>query len=161
MKKLLDIMLSSTLKAVEQLKNKTQIEVTNEMHFLTLDIVTKCLFGTEFKADFAKIKKAITVENEYLSERIIKPFFPPFWVPTSKKRAYRKARAYSSNFILDIIKERQENASQHHDLLSMLMDTEDKNTGEKMSSKQLKDESITIFVAGHETTANALSKTFY
>ncbi|CAA6799132.1 MAG: Cytochrome P450 [uncultured Aureispira sp.] len=161
MNKLLDIMLASTLKAVEALKSKTQIELTDEMHFLTLDIVTQCLFGTELKTDSAKIQKAITVENEYLAGRIMKPLQAPFWVPTSKNRAYRKARSYSSSLILDIIKERQENPSEHHDLLSMLMGTEDADTGEKMSNQQLKDESITIFVAGHETTANALSWTFY
>jgi cytochrome P450 len=161
MKKLLDIMVASTQKTIESWKGKTQVELTDEMSFLALDIVTKCLFGTKLETDYVKIQEAITVENEYLAERIMKPFKPPFWVPTSKNRAYRKARSYSSNLILDIIKERQENPSEHHDLLSMLMSTEDEDTGEKMSNQQLKDESITIFVAGHETTANALSWTFY
>jgi cytochrome P450 len=161
MKKLLDIMITSTQQTVEAWKDKSQIQLTDEMNFLTLDIVTKCLFGTKLKTDYAKIQEAITVENEYLAERIMKPFKPPFWVPTSKNRAYRKARTYSSGLILDIIKERQSNPSEHHDLLSMLMSAEDEDTGEKMSNQQLKDESITIFVAGHETTANALSWTFY
>lgn len=161
MKKLLDIMIESTQKTVDGWKQKTQIQLTDEMNFLTLDIVTKCLFGTKLETDYAKIQKTITVENEYLAERIMKPFKPPFWVPTSKNRAYRKARSYSSSLILDIIKKRQENPSQHHDLLSMLMNAEDEETGERMSNQQLKDESITIFVAGHETTANALCWTFY
>ena len=161
MKKLLDIMIASTQKTVEDWKGKSQIQLTDEMNFLTLDIVTQCLFGTALQTDYAKIQEAITVENEYLAERIMKPFKPPFWMPTSKNRAYRKARTYSSGLILDIINERQKNPSEHHDLLSMLMNAEDEDTGEKMSNQQLKDESITIFVAGHETTANALSWTFY
>jgi len=161
MKKLLDIMIASTQQTIDSWKGKSQVQVTDEMNFLTLDIVTKCLFGTKLETDYAKIQETITVENEYLAERIMKPFKPPFWVPTSKNRAYRKARAYSSSLILDIIKARQENPSEHHDLLSMLMNAEDEDTGEKMSNQQLKDESITIFVAGHETTANALSWTFY
>ncbi|WP_052597433.1 cytochrome P450 [Aureispira sp. CCB-QB1] len=161
MKKLLDIMIASTQKIVASWKEKTQVQLTDEMNFLTLDIVTKCLFGTELKTDYSKIQQAVTIENEYLAERIMTPFKPPFWVPTSKNRAYRKARAYSSSLILNIIKDRQENPSTHNDLLSMLMNAEDEDTGEKMSNQQLKDESITIFVAGHETTANALSWTFY
>jgi cytochrome P450 len=161
MKSLLDTMIVSTQATVEAWKQKSQVELTDEMSFLALDIVTKCLFGTVLESDYAKIQQAITVENEYLTERIMKPFKPPFLVPTSKNRAYRKARAYSSSLILDIIKKRQENPSEHHDLLSMLMNSEDEDTGEKMSNQQLKDESITIFVAGHETTSNALSWTFY
>lgn len=161
MKNLLDTMIASTQATVDAWKQKSQVELTDEMSFLALDIVTKCLFGTVLESDYAKIQQAITVENEYLTERIIKPFKPPFWVPTSKNRAYRKARTYSSSLILDIIKKRQENPSEQHDLLSMLMNSEDEDTGEKMSNQQLKDESITIFVAGHETTSNALSWTFY
>jgi len=135
MKKLLDIMIVSTQKTVKSWKNKTQIQLTDEMNFLTLDIVTKCLFGTALQTEYSKIQTAITIENEYLAERIMKPFKPPFWVPTSKNRAYRSARTYSSSLILDIIKKRQESAGEYHDLLSMLMNAKDEDTGENKNYK--------------------------
>lgn len=162
MKKLLETMIASTQATVQAWLNKKQVELTDEMHFLTLDIVTKCLFGTTLDSDYSKIQESITIGNEFLAEKIMRPFTPPIWLPTPKTRRYKKSRKYSSDVILDIIKKRQESQStQHQDLLSMLMNAQDEDTGEKMSAQQLKDEAITIFVAGHETTANALSWTFY
>ncbi|BDS11264.1 cytochrome P450 [Aureispira anguillae] len=161
MKLLLDTMIASTQATIQTWKSKKQVQLTDEMHFLTLDIVTKCLFGTTLESDYSKIQESITIGNEYLAEKIMKPFTPPIWLPTAKTKRYKKSRKYSSDVILDIIKKREKDSTEHHDLLSMLMNAQDQDTGEKMSPQQLKDESMTIFVAGHETTANALSWTFY
>jgi cytochrome P450 len=161
MKKLLDTMVDSTGEVVTQILKKDKIELTDEMNFLTLDIVTKCLFGTSLKADYKKIQSSVTIGNEYISEKIMSPFNLPLWVPTAKTLRYKKARKYSSSVLMDIINKRKEDLSEHQDLLSMLMHAEDEQSGERMSAQQLKDEAMTIFVAGHETTANALSWTFY
>lgn len=161
MKLLLDTMVDSTQKSIQQIITKKQIELTDEMNFLTLDIVSKCLFGINLDGNFDKVQEAITTENEFLTRKIMKPFTAPMWLPTKENRRYKTARKFSSDLIFNIIKKRQEDSSLHHDLLSMLMNAIDEETGEKMTTQQLKDESVTIFVAGHETTANALSWTFY
>ena len=60
-----------------------------------------------------------------------------------------------------LIAERREDAADHGDLLSMLMQAKDEETGERMTDQQLRDEIVTIFLTGHETTATGLAWTFY
>ena len=162
MKKLLDTMITSTQAMVDKWSSRNELQITDEMQFITLDIVTKCLFGSALKPNlYEKIHEAVTVGNEFLSSKIMNPFTLPVWFPTAASRHYKKTRDFNNKVILDIINTRANDPTEYHDLLSMLMNAEDEETGEKMSPQPLLDEALTIFVAGHETTANALSWTFY
>ncbi len=74
---------------------------------------------------------------------------------------FRKARATLGQIVLGMMEERRRTGSDPGDLLSLLMNPVDEETGEKMDDAQLRDEAMTIFLAGHETTANALAWTLY
>jgi cytochrome P450 len=87
----------------------------------------------------------------------------PLWIPTRKNRVYKKARAMVHSYIDSLIEQRRSlpEADWPNDLLTRLMQARDDETGEPMSESLLRDESITTFFAGHETTARTLTYTWY
>jgi cytochrome P450 len=88
------------------------------------------------------------------------PWSPPLRVPTPGNLRFRSAIATLNRVVDGIIAERRRAASERPDLLAMLMAARDEETGEGMSDTQLRDEVLTLLVAGHETTATALCWTF-
>jgi len=154
-------MIDATVKVVDSWEEQAQISISDQLHVLTLDIVTRCLLGSSLGDNYEKMKTAVNIGNEFLTKKIRTPLYPPFWVPMPATLHYKKHLKYANQVILDIIAARQQDDTQHQDLLSMLMHTKDADTGESMTPQQLRDEVVTIFVAGHETTSNALSWIFY
>ena len=80
----------------------------------------------------------------------------PLWVPTPANVRLRRALAALDSVVYEMIRQRRQSGADTGDLLSMLMHARDEETGEAMNDRQLRDEVMTIFLAGHETTAVAL-----
>src|SRR4029434_1947714 len=76
-------------------------------------------------------------------------------------RRYERMRSRLDSTIYRIINERRSSGVDHNDLLSMLLLAQDEDNGAQMTDTQVRDEAMTLFLAGHETTANALSWPFY
>jgi cytochrome P450 len=89
------------------------------------------------------------------------PFAPPEFVPTKRNREFNRARKTLDEIVLKIIRRRRIETEDKGDLLSMLIEARDEETGEMMSDRQLKDEVMTLLIAGHETTAAGLSWGWY
>ncbi len=136
-------------------------DVHQDMTRLTLEIVSKTLFGYLPSAEFQEVGEALAVIMRRFSGRGGVMFQIPERVPTPANRRFTKALRLLDDIIYKIIRARREDGGDTGDLLSMLLAARDEETGEGMSDKQLRDEVATIFLAGHETTANALSWTFY
>jgi cytochrome P450 len=132
-----------------------------EMSRLTLDIVTGALFHAHVGEEPGAISRAVNVLVEDLGYRFEVPFYPPHRVPTPRNRRFRAALRTVDRAVYSIIAERRRGGGDEEDLLALLMEARDEETGESMGDKQLRDEVITLFLAGHETTANALSWAFY
>ncbi len=135
------------------------LALAREMSGLTLSIVAKALFGTDLSAENEGVGRALTTVNHLLA----KGFYLP-WVlslPTRERRRLRAARSALYTVVEQIIRERRRRHERHGDLLEMLLEARDEETGEGMSDEQVRDEVLTLLLAGHETTANALSWTFY
>lgn len=132
-----------------------------EMTALTLDIISKAIFskGVEDKAQV--VGEQITLLNEYTIERLHQPIRMPASIPTPFNRRARKSIDLLDKVIYEIIDERRREGVSKDDLLSMLIDAQDEETGVGMNNKQLRDEVMTIFLAGNETSSNALSWTLY
>jgi enediyne biosynthesis protein E7 len=135
------------------------LDLTQEMSSLTLSIVGNALFGTDLSAETEGVGRALTTVNHLLA----KAFYLP-WVlslPTPQRRRLHAARSALYTVVEQIIRERRRRHETHGDLLEMLLEARDEETGEGMADQQVRDEVLTLLLAGHETTANALSWTFY
>jgi cytochrome P450 len=85
----------------------------------------------------------------------------PAWVPTASNRRMKDAAGTLNGVVLALIQERRREGRDHGDLLSMLMQARDEETGEAMTLAQLCSEALTFLVAGHETTSTALTWTWF
>jgi cytochrome P450 len=137
------------------------IDIAPEMTALTLDVISKAIFssGVEEKAEL--VGRQITLLNEYAIEKLNQPFRLPALFPTPFNIRERKAIDILDTVIYEIIDKRRKEGVSKDDLLSMLIDARDEETGEAMNNKQLRDEVMTIFIAGNETSSNALAWTLY
>jgi cytochrome P450 len=129
---------------------------------LTLSIVGKTLFDADVEAEATEIGKALT-DVMQLFERITNPFSVLLdRLPLPANIRWVKAKARLDETIYRIINERRASGRDQGDLLSMLLLAQDEEgDGTSMTDQQLRDEAMTLFVAGHETTANALTWTWY
>jgi cytochrome P450 len=138
------------------------IDASHEMNRLTLLIVGKTLFDTDVESHATNVGVALTsVLGSFWLQML--PFFDLMeHLPLPAFRRSKQARAELDAIIYGMIHERRKNPTGHDDLLSMLLLAQDDEAGgERMSDEQVRDEAMTIFLAGHETTANALSWTWY
>ncbi len=137
------------------------IDAHTAMMQVTMRIVGETLLGTDVTAKADNVGEALDVVIPYINKRVNAIFNLPPRVPTKRNRAFMKASSTLDDVVMDMIRQRRKSSAQHDDLLQMLMDTRDADTGERMDDAQLRDEAMTIFLAGHETTANALSWALY
>jgi len=143
----------------EQWTAGATFDVMREMNRLTLAIVAKTLFSADVSAEADDIRGAMS-EVLGLFETVLLPFSE--WIeklPLPSVRRFERARAVLDKIIYRIIAERRASGRDQGDLLSMLLLAQEE--GARMDDKQVRDEALTLFLAGHETTANALTWTWY
>lgn len=137
------------------------IDVAKEMMRLTLRIAGETLFSMDLTGDAEEMGEAVSSMLEAFSVLTTAPGpYPELW-PTPTARRFRKGLRTLDRIVGEIIAERRSSGEVKHDLLGMFMDAQDVETGERMTDRQLRDEVMTMILAGHETTANALAWTFY
>ncbi len=130
-----------------------------EMMALTLQIVGKTLLNADVKSDAKNVGDALSFLLREVNIRTRTPILLPLWVPAPKHLKIKSAIATINKVLDKIFDDRRANPSERNDLLTMLMEARYEDTGLPMENNQLRDEVMTLFVAGHETTANALSWT--
>jgi cytochrome P450 len=133
------------------------VDILQEMSHLTLDIVSQALFSTRVGDEAGAIGQAVTTLVEDIGYRFEVPFYPPPAVPTPRNLRRRAALAALDRTVYGIIAARRSGETAGDDLLGLLMGVRDEQSGAAMGDKQLRDELITLFIAGHETTALTLS----
>ncbi len=131
--------------------------IVQEMMKLTLRIVGDALFGTQVNAQASAISQAFDVVSEQFVARFRTFRVLPPVLPTRYDREMRTAMRTMDQVVHGIIAERRRRNEDTGDLLSMFMLARDEETGEQMDDKQLRDEVLTMLLAGHETTATTLS----
>ena len=135
------------------------LDIAREMNRLTLAIVAKTLFSADVSSEADQIGAALT-EVLGLFETVLMPFSE--WLeklPLPSVRRFERARALLDKIIYRIIAGHRASGRDEGDLLSMLLLAQDEGSG--MDDRQVRDEALTLFLAGHETTANALTWTWY
>lgn len=136
-------------------------DIDKEMMHLTLQIVGKTLFNADVGDSANEIGKAMTTLVE-LFNYLLLPFSE--WLeklPLPHTIRLKRARKTLDRVIYGIINERRRSGADEGDLLSMLLMAQDEDDGTTMTDEQVRDEALTLFLAGHETTANALTWTWY
>jgi len=137
------------------------LDVSREMNRLTLSIVGKTLFDVDVEQQAATVGEALTAVMESFWMTML-PFAEVLErLPVPKLRRARMARARLDAIIYRMIADRRSSGSDRGDLLSMLLAAQDEDDGRGMTDQQVRDEAMTIFLAGHETTANALTWTWF
>jgi len=136
------------------------IDVNRQMTNLTMSIIGKALFDADVFTQTDELGAAMTVTSEYVSHALSSLFPPPYSWPLPRNRRMHKAVQVLRNRIGRFIDERRKNPMERNDFLSILLQATDED-GQPMSDAQVMAECLTLFGAGHETTATALSWTWY
>lgn len=143
-----------------ELEQPGTLDVHDEMMRLTLRIVGRTLLSADLEADAKQFGEALNVAIQWANQYVESIVRIPPSIPTPKNLRFRRAQRLIESVVMRVVDERRRSGEDKADLLSMLMGSRDEATGEAMSDRQLKDELLTLTLAGHETTANALSFTF-
>lgn len=142
-------------------RNGETLAIDQEMMRLTLAVVSKTLFNADIQSEANEIGQALT-DILSLFETIMMPFSELLErLRTPSVRRFERAKERLDRTIYRIISERRESGRDYGDLLSMLLLAHDDEGASGMSDQQVRDEALTLFLAGHETTANALTWTWY
>ena len=142
------------------------IDVTPAMNAVTMEIVAKTLFGADVTRDIGTVAAAMTVLGEETGRIRPTAFFElPEFVTRPRGKKFAEAVATLDAIVNRIVAQRRaemdQGAAAQDDLLSMLLEARDEESGQGMTDRQLRDELVTLFLAGHETTAISLAWTFH
>ena len=155
-----DVMVDYTERLIRGWKSNEVRDIHRDMMRLTLEVVVKTLFNAEVSGEADKVERALS--------ELVKPFASQAtlkWIldnrlPTATHRRFNAAAREIDDIVYRIIAERRSSGSDEGDLLSMLLAAHDED-GSQMTDRQLRDEVMTLFLAGHETTALTLSWAWY
>jgi cytochrome P450 len=176
-----NIMTDYAIRFRDRWKNEDIVDVSQEMMELTLGIICKSVLNYDVESEAEQVGKWLTITRNY-SKRLQSPIghvldkIPILPTPKGARKAKEELDSLVYGLISDRRRHQQEEPDNKRfdDLLSRLLEAQDSNlagsaslnstqfsSNDKMSDKQVRDEVMTIFIAGHETTANALTWTFY
>jgi len=136
-------------------------DIAFEMMQTTLEIIAQTMASTSLARHVPALEPSLRVLLRYAFHAFHNPLRLPTWVPTRTNREFGRAKAHIDDLVYALIEERRKEGCHRDDLLDVLLCANDTETGLSLSDEQIRDELITIFSAGHETTANALSWTWY
>jgi cytochrome P450 len=155
-----EVMVERAERAASGWSDGQALDVHAEMARLTLAIVARTLFGVDLEDARAKAIGAALTEVLAQYDRAFSPWLRVTErLPLPANRRFERARTVFDETVYGLIRERREATDPGDDLLSMLLDARD--DGIRLTDEQVRDEAITLFLAGHETTANALTWTWY
>ena len=137
-----------------------QVELSAFFRDLTAGMVLQALFTSRERTNLNMMELVETLRL-YAYDKLANPLLPPLWVPNRRNRRFKRAVSYLNSLIYRIVDERLEERRSEKDLLQALVDIQDADTGEKLSREQIRDEVVTLYLAGQETTASALTFTLY
>ncbi|MBL8631375.1 MAG: cytochrome P450 [Rhodospirillaceae bacterium] len=131
--------------------------ISDDTSFLTLEIALQTFFGASLGQDGPAFAEAMKVVHDVSAKRIWNLTSITELLPTRENRAFKQAVALLHAVVGRIITERRQTKAHHDDLLAVLMDARDSETNEAMNDKQLRDEVMTLMLAGHDTTATMMA----
>lgn len=137
------------------------IDVDKEMMLLTLVIVGKALFSIDLSREASRLTGAVLTALDHIVYRARNIVVLPDFVPTPRNLRFRRALHTLNEVVYSLVADRRTHGIEKDDLLGMLLKARDEQTGELMSDLQVRDEVMTMLIAGHETVASALTWTWF
>lgn len=134
-----------------------ELDVHRFMLHVARDVILQTMFSEHLSPELLQLDGALVEIDRFIKTRMLLPFKIPLSWPLPGNVRVKRATETFDRILYAIIDRRERSGEQHGDLLDALMAARDADTGERMSSKELRDEVMHIFFAGHETSANALT----
>ncbi len=138
---------------------ESAFDINGEMMRLALVIIARIMFTADYQERAGDVEHSVSQYQRLIRPRLMDLVGLPDWVPRFNRWRARRALAELDRLIEPLL--RRERGEGDGDLLSLLVDARDEETGEGLSRREIRDQVVTIFLAGHETTAQALSWTWY
>lgn len=145
---------------LQRWSGRSQVDALFESMRMAMDVIGRSMFGVPEIGEAGPLGRAIGTALELASRRLFELVPLPLWLPTPQNRRFIAARRQADAFIFDIIRRRRAGATgseASRDLLDVLIAARDDESGRGMTDEQLRDEVMTVFIAGHETTAVTLT----
>jgi cytochrome P450 len=156
-----DVMRDRAIVSARRLVDAKETDVCDEMMRLTLEIVGKTLFDAELGTNADDVGEALTRAMRQMMNGLVRLVPTPPIIPTPGNLRFRHAVRRLDDIVYRLIAERRASAADRGDLLGILLATRHEDDGSALSDTELRDQSMTLMLAGHETTANALAWTLY
>jgi len=154
------IMSNAATTMLSQWRDGETRDIHEDLMSATLEIVAKSLFGSDISKEARGVGQAMGVVMEQFIAQANYAFVLPDKIPTPKSKQLRRSMKHLDEVVFRLIRARRSAPRHGGDLLGMLLESQD-DRGSRMTDVQLRDEIMTLFLAGHDTTANALSWTLY
>lgn len=154
-------MVASTLRMMGSWQDGQTRDIHEDMMRLTLDVVARTLFGADVTDQSSHIGDSLLLAIRSFANNFGRAVPLPSWIPTAGNRRAKAAVRGLNEIVQQIVDQRRREPAVHNDLLSMMLHAVDEDDGSQMTDAQLADEARTFLLAGHETTAIALSWSFY
>lgn len=151
------IMHDYSCRMLERWQQQKEIELATEMTGVTLQIINKTMLNVEMDQGGHVVAEHLPFALRFMINRITSPVNVPLWIPTGTNVKFKNALKILDQLIHEIIQYKKNHLD--IDLLSQLITLKDQDTWQGMTDRQLRDEVMTLFLAGHETTAMALTWT--
>ena len=156
-----EAMVNHSVRLAERWRDGQTVDVAEEMRRLTLSIISETLFHADTEAEADELSKAVSATlRQFRSFRLPLTYFLEK-LSLKRNRQYEHGTTRLDSTIYRMIRERRKNPNGHGDLLSGLLRARTEGSGEGMTDREVRDEAMSIFLAGYETTAIALTWTYY
>ncbi len=156
----MEVSIKTCINRLEQ-KASDKIDLYSEMNHFAIYVLSNSIIHTNLESKEQLVEQSLLDALTYLAKKRFSPFKVINNLPSKIKRKGKKGIAELKKIVFDIIKARRNSAEFHADLLSMLMAATDEETNAKLTDIELRDEVMTMFIAGHDTTAVALTWAIY
>ncbi len=153
-----DTMVHCTTSMLDRWEGRAEpFNIAAEMTELTLDIITRTMFSADMSDELSRVKELMHIVLRLDRPSAADLLGLPRWIPRPGSKPMQHAILDLDQIVQRILTSRRQGGGDHDDLLSLLLSSRDEETGDSLSDRQLRDEIMTIFLAGHETTANTLA----
>ena len=145
----------------QNIDEEESVDLSEEMMKVTLDIICRTMFSTDVLEQTDDIRRAMDICLNFCFRHLASPLRMPIELPFPAHLRFKKARGELYKIIDGMIESHRNHPEKYDDLLMAMLSARDDESGEALGDQELREETLTVFGAGHETTSHALSWTFH